>query len=227
MEIKDYYKLDDKKIEQFKNYMDLLILWNEKMNLTAITDKEQIVLKHFADSLTISNLIKDNSKVVDIGTGAGFPGIPIKIYNETLNVTLVDSLNKRIMFLDEVIEKLGLQNIRAIHSRAEDFAHIKGERESYDYAVSRAVANLSVLYEYLLPLIKVGGECICMKGPNIDEELDCSQNALKILGGKIEKIEKLTLPNSDIVRNIIVVKKIKNTDLKYPRKAGIPAKKPL
>lgn len=227
MEIKDYYKLDDKKIEQFKNYMDLLILWNEKMNLTAITDKEQIVLKHFVDSLTISNLIKDNSKVVDIGTGAGFPGIPIKIYNETLNVTLVDSLNKRIMFLDEVIEKLGLQNIRAIHSRAEDFAHIKGERESYDYAVSRAVANLSVLYEYLLPLIKVGGECICMKGPNIDEELDCSQNALKILGGKIEKIEKLTLPNSDIVRNIIVVKKIKNTDLKYPRKAGIPAKKPL
>lgn len=227
MEIKDYYKLDDKKIEQFKNYMDLLILWNEKMNLTAITDKEQIVLKHFVDSLTISNLINDNSKVVDIGTGAGFPGIPIKIYNETLNVTLVDSLNKRIMFLDEVIEKLGLQNIRAIHSRAEDFAHIKGERESYDYAVSRAVANLSVLYEYLLPLIKVGGECICMKGPNIDEELDCSQNALKILGGKIEKIEKLTLPNSDIVRNIIVVKKIKNTDLKYPRKAGIPAKKPL
>ena len=227
MEIKDYYKLDDKKIEQFKNYMDLLILWNEKMNLTAITDKEQIVLKHFADSLTISNLINDNSKVVDIGTGAGFPGIPIKIYNETLNVTLVYSLNKRIMFLDEVIEKLGLQNIRAIHSRAEDFAHIKVERESYDYAVSRAVANLSVLYEYLLPLIKVGGECICMKGPNIDEELDCSQNALKILGGKIEKIEKLTLPNSDIVRNIIVVKKIKNTDLKYPRKAGIPAKKPL
>ena len=227
MEIKDYYKLDDKKIEQFKNYMDLLILWNEKMNLTAITDKEQIVLKHFVDSLTISNLINDNSKVVDIGTGAGFPGIPIKIYNETLNVTLVDSLNKRIMFLDEVIEKLGLQNIRAIHSRAEDFAHIKVERESYDYAVSRAVANLSVLYEYLLPLIKVGGECICMKGPNIDEELDCSQNALKILGGKIEKIEKLTLPNSDIVRNIIVVKKIKNTDLKYPRKAGIPAKKPL
>ena len=197
------------------------------MNLTAITDKEQIVLKHFVDSLTISNLINDNSKVVDIGTGAGFPGIPIKIYNETLNVTLVDSLNKRIMFLDEVIEKLGLQNIRAIHSRAEDFAHIKVERESYDYAVSRAVANLSVLYEYLLPLIKVGGECICMKGPNIDEELDCSQNALKILGGKIEKIEKLTLPNSDIVRNIIVVKKIKNTDLKYPRKAGIPAKKPL
>ena len=227
MEIKDYYKLDDKKIEQFKNYLDLLVLWNEKMNLTAITDKEQIVLKHFVDSLTISNLINDNSKVVDIGTGAGFPGIPIKIYNETLNVTLVDSLNKRIMFLDEVIEKLGLQNIRAIHSRAEDFAHIKGERESYDYAVSRAVANLSVLYEYLLPLIKVGGECICMKGPNIDEELDCSQNALKILGGKIEKIEKLTLPNSDIVRNIIVVKKIKNTDLKYPRKAGIPAKKPL
>lgn len=217
--------LEEKQIENFYKYMNLLLEWNEKMNLTAITEPNEVILKHFIDSLTISNLIKEGEKVIDVGTGAGFPGIPLSIVNND-NITLLDSLNKRIIFLEEVINKLELTNIKAVHARVEEFAKNKKEREMYDIATSRAVAPLNVLLEYLLPLVKIGGKCICMKGSNT-EEIDEAKNALKILGGEIEKIERITLPNSDITRNIIIVKKVKNTPLKYPRKPGTPSKEPI
>lgn len=217
--------LEEKQIENFYKYMNLLLEWNEKMNLTAITEPNEVILKHFIDSLTIANLIEKDQKVIDVGTGAGFPGIPLSIVKEE-NITLLDSLNKRITFLEEVINKLELKNIKAIHARVEEFAKNKKERESYDIATSRAVASLNVLLEYLLPLVKVGGICICMKGSNT-EEIEEAKNALKILGGEIEKIEKITLPETDITRNIIIVKKVKQTPLKYPRKPGIPSKEPI
>jgi len=217
--------LDNKQIEQFYQYMNLLLEWNEKMNLTAITEPNEVILKHFVDSLTISNLIEKGQKVIDVGTGAGFPGIPLSIKNNQ-NITLLDSLNKRIIFLEEVINNLELKNIKAVHSRVEEFAKNKKEREMYDIATSRAVAPLNVLLEYLLPLVKVGGKCICMKGSNT-EEIENAKNALKILGGEIEKIDKIILPESDIERNIITVRKVKQTPLKYPRKPGTPSKEPI
>lgn len=217
--------LEEKQIENFYKYMNLLLEWNEKMNLTAITEPNEVILKHFIDSLTIANLIGKDKKIIDVGTGAGFPGIPLYIVKEE-NITLLDSLNKRITFLEEVINKLELKNIKAIHARVEEFAKNKKERESYDIATSRAVAPLNVLLEYLLPLVKVGGFCICMKGSNT-EEIEEAQNALKILGGEIEKIEKITLPETDITRNVIIVKKVKQTPLKYPRKPGTPSKEPI
>lgn len=219
-------ELEDKKIEDFYKYMNLLIEWNEKINLTAIIEPKEIILKHFIDSLTIEKYIKNTDKMIDVGTGAGFPGIPISISKENQNITLLDSLNKRILFLDEIIKKLQLKNIKTIHSRVEEIGKNKNEREKYDIATSRAVAPLNILLEYLLPLVKIGGKCICMKGSNI-EEIENANNALKILGGEIEKIEKINLPDSDMERNIIIVKKVKNTPEKYPRKAGIPTKEPL
>ena len=227
MQIKDVYKINDNQELKFKKYLNLLVEWNNKINLTSITEENDIILKHFIDSLTASEYIPDNSKIIDIGTGAGFPGIPLKIYNETYNITLLDSLNKRVNFLNTVIEELELKNISAIHGRAEEFGHNTLYREKYDIAISRAVSNLSTLVEYMLPFIKKDGLCICMKGPNIKEEIDNSKNALKRLGGKIIKIEEFNLPNTDIKRNIIIIKKILNTDNKYPRKAGIPNKNPL
>ena len=218
-------KTDNIKIENFYKYMNLLIEWNEKINLTAIVEPKEIILKHFIDSLTISGFIEEGKNIVDIGTGAGFPGIPLSIIKDN-NITLLDSLNKRITFLQNVINTLELKDIKAVHSRVEEFAKNKKEREMYDIATSRAVAPLNVLLEYLLPLVKVGGKCICMKGSNI-EEIDEAENALKILGGEIEKIEKITLPESDITRNIIIIKKVKETPLKYPRKPGIPSKEPI
>lgn len=227
MQIKDVYKINENQELKFKKYLNLLVEWNTKINLTSITEENDIILKHFIDSLTASEYIPDNSKIIDIGTGAGFPGIPLKIYNETYNITLLDSLNKRVNFLNTVIEELELKNISAIHGRAEEFGHNTLYREKYDIAISRAVSNLSTLVEYMLPFIKKGGLCICMKGPNIKEEIDNSKNALKKLGGKIIKIEDFNLPNTDIKRNIIIIIKILNTDNKYPRKAGIPNKNPL
>lgn len=227
MNINSFYKIDLLQEKAFSTYMDLLLEWNEKMNLTAITDKDEIVLKHFIDSLTISKYIKDNSKVIDIGTGAGFPGIPLKIYNDSINVTLLDSLNKRVNFLNEVIQTLDLKQTVAIHGRAEDYAKEPRFREKFDVATSRAVSNLSTLLEYMLPFVKKDGICVCMKGANVDEEIKNAKNALNLLGGKIEKIDTFYLPNSDVKRNIVIVKKIKNTIKKYPRNAGTPAKKPL
>lgn len=216
--------------DQIKNlytYMNLLLEWNNHINLTAITQENEIILKHFIDSLTIHQYIGDKQNVLDIGTGAGFPGVPLKIIKEETNFILVDSLNKRIHFLEEVKNKLGLKKIELIHSRAEDLAKDNKYRENVDIAVSRAVANLRVLVEYMLPFVKVGGKCICMKGPNLEEEINESKNAIKILGGKIEKVETIFLPESDIERNIVIIKKIEQTSNKYPRKAGTPIKQPL
>lgn len=219
--------LSEIQLKQFYNYMNLLIEWNKKINLTAITEPNEIILKHFVDSLTISKYISDGTRVVDVGTGAGFPGIPLKIYRQDIEITLLDSLQKRINFLDEVIRELNLEKIETIHSRVEDFGKDKKYREKFDIATSRAVANLATLSEYLLPLVKIGGKVISMKGSLIEEELENSKNAIKILGGKIEKVDEFNLPNSDISRNIVLIDKIKETPNKYPRKAGEPSKKPL
>lgn len=219
-------ELTKEQIEKYYNYMNLLLEWNEKINLTAIIEPREIILKHFVDSLTIAKYIKDDEKLIDVGTGAGFPGIPLSIVKENTDIVLLDSLNKRINFLEEVKENLKLENITTIHGRAEEFGKNKKERETYEIATSRAVAPLNILLEYLLPLVKVGGKAICMKGSNI-EEIENARNALEILGGKIEKIEEITLPNSDIKRNIIIVKKVKNTPSKYPRKPGTPSKEPI
>ena len=217
----------EEQLDKFFKYMNLLLEWNEKINLTAITEPEEVILKHFIDSLTISKYIENNKTLADVGTGAGFPGIALKIYRNDLKITLVDSLNKRINFLNEVIKELHLKEIETVHSRIEDFGKNKEYREKFDYTTARAVANLSVLSEYLIPIAKVDGQCICMKGSNVKEEVDTSKNAIKILGGKIKKIEEFNLPKSDIKRNVIIIKKFKNTPDKYPRKAGIPAKEPL
>lgn len=220
-------KINDEQIKSFEKYMNLLLEWNEKINLTAITQPEEVKLKHFVDSLTVLKYINDDDKVIDIGTGAGFPGIPLKIMNKNTKITLLDSLNKRINFLNIVIEKLDLSNIQAIHGRAEEIARNKLYREKYDVVVSRAVANLSTLTEYMLPFVKVGGKCICMKGANVNEELERAQNAIKELGGEIERVDNFYLSDNDNERNIIVIKKVKETNPKYPRKAGTPSKEPL
>lgn len=220
-------EFNDKQLSQFYEYMNLLLEWNEKINLTAITEPEEVILKHFIDSLTINKYIEKNKSIADVGTGAGFPGIPLKIYRPDLNVTLVDSLNKRINFLNEVIVKLDLKDINTVHSRIEDFGKDKKYRESFDYVTARAVANLTTLSEYLIPISKVDGKCICMKGNDVKEEIKDSEKAINVLGGKITKVDEFKLPNSDISRNVIIIDKIKNTPSKYPRKAGIPSKEPL
>ena len=214
-------------IEQFYKYMNLLIEWNEKMNLTAITEPKEIILKHFIDSITILKYIDDNSKLVDVGTGAGFPGVPLSIMNPTLKITLVDSLNKRLIFLQEVVKELNLKNIEIVHARAEEFGQNKNYREKFDKSVSRAVANLATLSEYLVPLVKIGGKIISMKASNAKEEINDAQKAIEVLGGKIEKIEEFDLPESDIGRTIIIIDKNKCTPAIYPRKAGTPAKEPI
>ena len=219
--------LNEEQIKQYYEYMNLLIDWNKKINLTAIIEPSDIILKHFVDSATILKYIKDNESIVDVGTGAGFPGIPIKIANSTLNITLLDSLNKRINFLNEVIQENNLEKIQTVHSRVEDFGNNTKYREKFEVATSRAVANLSVLAEYMLPLVKVGGRCICMKGSEIEEELEKSKNAINLLGGKITKVEQFKLIDSDNTRNIVIIEKVKNTPNKYPRKAGMPSKQPL
>ena len=220
-------KFTEEQLNQFYKYMNLLLEWNEKINLTAITDPNEVILKHFIDSLTINKYIKENSTLADVGTGAGFPGIPLKILRPDLKITLVDSLNKRINFLNEVINKLNLVNIETVHSRIEDFGIDNKYRESFDFVTARAVANLAVLSEYLLPIAKVGGQCVCMKGSSVEEELSNGKNAIKVLGGKIKNIDEFVLPDSDMSRNVIIIDKIKNTPNKYPRKAGIPVKEPL
>ena len=217
--------LNDKQIDKFYLYMKLLLEWNEKINLTAIIKPEEIILKHFIDSIT--KYLISNSKLIDVGTGAGFPGIPLNIIRNDIEIVLLDSLNKRINFLQEVIKSLELKNVYPVHARVEEFAKNKQYREKFDYATSRAVANLSTLSEYLLPLVKVNGKAICMKGPDIKDEISDGKNAIFLLGGKIEKVESFELPNSDIVRNIIIIEKNRVTPTKYPRKAGTPSKNPL
>ncbi len=214
-------------LDKFYKYMELLIEWNQKINLTAIIEPEEIILKHFIDSITILKYIEKDAKIVDVGTGAGFPGIPVSIMRPDLKITLVDSLNKRLIFLQEVIKELNLENIEIIHSRAEEFGQNKKYRESFDIATSRAVANLSTLSEYLIPLVKIGGKVISMKAADANNEINDAKNAIEILGGKINKIDEFNLPNSDIGRTIILINKEKSTPNKYPRKPGTPSKEPI
>lgn len=220
-------ELNEIQTKQLYKYMNLLIEWNNKINLTAIIKPEEIILKHFVDSLTISKYVNNNSSVIDVGTGAGFPGIPLKIYRTDLKVTLVDSLNKRLNFINTIIEELELKNVVTVHARAEEIGKNKLYREQFDVVTSRAVANLSILSEYLIPLAKINGKCLCMKGSEIEEELLNAKKAIDVLGGKIDKIEKFELPKSDIKRNVVLITKENKTPAKYPRKPGIPAKEPI
>lgn len=215
--------------EQFDRYYELLIEWNSVMNLTAITDYEEVNLKHFADSLTLVRLIDMNqiNSVIDIGTGAGFPGIPLKIVYPNVEIVLLDSLNKRIKFLNAVSEELGLTKIKTLHGRAEDYAKKAEYREKFDLAVSRAVANLSTLSEYCIPFVKRGGAFISYKSGNSDDEIKSAERAVSILGGKISKIDKFKLAGTDMGRSLIQITKEKPTPNKYPRKAGVPGKEPL
>ena len=220
-------KINVQQTTKYFKYMNLLLDWNEKINLTAITEVDDVILKHFIDSMTILKYIEDGSKIIDVGTGAGFPGIPIAIMKEDTEINLLDSLNKRINFLKEVCSELKIDNVEAIHGRAEEMGQNKQHREKYDITISRAVANMTTLVEYLLPFVKVGGICICMKGAEIDKELEEAKFAIKELGGEIVNQEKFMLPNSDMARNIVLIKKIKQTSNKYPRKAGTPSKSPM
>lgn len=220
--IKDYkITLTENQYEQFQKYFELLAEWNEKMNLTAITDESGVALKHFADSLSLLNFvdITQNSSLVDVGTGAGFPGVVLKIARPDIKLTLIDSLNKRLVFLGEVCAQLGIE-AELIHSRAEDGARDEKLRESFDFAVSRAVARMNVLSEYCLPYVKVGGAFCAMKGAQANEEFKESLNAINTLGGKLEKKYFFELPENGGERAIAVVRKVRNTPQKYPRQSG-------
>lgn len=220
--IKDYkITLTENQYEQFQKYFELLAEWNEKMNLTAITDESGVALKHFADSLSLLNFvdIPQNSSLADVGTGAGFPGVVLKIARPDIKLTLIDSLNKRLVFLGEVCAQLGIE-AELIHSRAEDGARDEKLRESFDFAVSRAVARMNVLSEYCLPYVKVEGAFCAMKGAQANEEFKESLNAINTLGGKLEKKYFFELPENGGERAIAVVRKVKNTPQKYPRQSG-------
>lgn len=220
-------ELTEKQIEQFLIYYEMLIEKNKVMNLTAITEYDEVIEKHFLDSISLCQ-VYDLSKpvtILDMGTGAGFPGIPLKIAFPEVEITLADSLNKRIKFLDEVIEALGLEKVTTVHARAEELARNKEHRESYDVVVSRAVANLSTLGEYCIPFVKQGGCFISYKSGEVEEEVENAKKGIKILGGQIKDIYKFDL--SDQKRSFITIEKIKTTPKTYPRKAGTPAKMPL
>lgn len=249
--------LSGEQIEKFMDYYELLMEWNSFMNLTAITDFDEVILKHFVDSLAIcqadvfrrvlklpdykmyaetdllpeesgsENLRVSEISLIDVGTGAGFPGIPLKIVFGEMHITLLDSLNKRVNFLNTVIEKLDLKNIKAVHGRAEDFARQADYREQYDFCVSRAVANLSTLSEFCIPFVKKDGCFVSYKSEKVKEELSAGERAVEILGGKIDNLLEYQLPDSDINRSMVFIRKVKSTPKKYPRKAGTPAKEPL
>lgn len=223
--------LNGGQLEQFFRYYELLVERNKVMNLTAITEEQDVVTKHFTDSLSLVKLMGAEAlagkTLMDVGTGAGFPGIPLKIAFPELNVTLLDSLNKRVRFLMDVCEELGLKDITAVHGRAEDFGRNLQYRERFDLCVSRAVANLASLSEYCMPFVKIGGYFVPYKSGEIEEELEAGKRAVKILGGEVEGVEKFTLPGADASRSLIRIRKIKGISGKYPRKAGLPTKEPL
>ncbi|CEQ05440.1 MAG: 16S rRNA (guanine(527)-N(7))-methyltransferase RsmG [Paraclostridium sordellii] len=216
-------------VEKFRLYREILVDWNQKMNLTGIEDEREVYIKHFLDSIAAvkNGYIKDGMSIIDVGTGAGFPGLPLRICLENTKVTLLDSLNKRINFLSEVCKNVGIEDIELIHGRAEDFGKDENYREQYDVATARAVAGLPILMEFCVPFIKVGGYFVCLKGPNADTELEESKRAMEVLG--LEFVEKIDveLPEMDLKHNIVVFKKVNNTPTKYPRKAGKPVKSPI
>ena len=221
-------KLNDVQLSQFMDYYELLIERNKVMNLTSITEFTEVISKHFIDSLSITRVHQPSGeRILDVGTGAGFPGIPIKIAFPNTKVVLMDSLNKRIRFLDEVISKLNLENISAIHGRAEDYGREKEYRESFDICTSRAVARLSTLSEYCIPFVKIGGRFISYKSGNIEEELREAEKAISTLGGTLSRAEEFELPGTDIRRSLVLIEKTIRTSNKYPRLAGKPSKEPL
>lgn len=220
--------LEQHQLEQFLNYQNLLLQWNEKMNLTAITDEREVILKHFVDSaaVCVSKNLYEKS-VIDVGTGAGFPGIPIKLVNLKANVTLIDSQKKRLNFIENVLSKMEIYDVNIIHMRAEDAGHDPNLREKFDFCMSRAVSQLNILLEYSIPLLKVGGESICLKGPDVTEEINTAKEALKVLKSKILDIKKVNIPYTDITHSIISIKKLGQTPPQYPRRPSKITKSPI
>lgn len=218
-------ELSDVQIKQFEEYFSMLIETNKVLNLTAITEEHDVLIKHFLDSVLAINNFPKNAKVVDVGSGAGFPSIPLKIVRPDLQICMIDSLNKRINFLNSVIQKLDLNSIKAEHFRAEDFA--KKNREMFDVATARAVASLNTLVEYLLPLVKIGGNAVIYKSSKLKEELKESENAIKILGGKVEKVENFKISEDELERNILIIKKINHTPKNFPRDKNKPKIQPI
>jgi 16S rRNA (guanine527-N7)-methyltransferase len=218
--------LSNDQINKFISYKELLKKWNEQINLTTIIEDKDIIIKHFIDSMTCLKYIKDSDSIIDVGTGAGFPGVPIKIVKDNVKVTLLDSLNKRLLFLQEVININNIKNIELLHGRAEDYGRVLNYREKYNVSVARAVANTATLSELCLPFVKIGGIFICMKG-NQTEEVKVGEKAIELMGGKLEEVENIILPGTDIERNIFIIRKVKETPNIYPRKAGIPEKNPI
>lgn len=221
--------LDEVRLTQFETYFKLLVEWNEKINLTAITEPQQVAVKHMIDSLSCldESIFPGNVSVIDVGTGAGFPGLPIKIWRPDIHLTLMDSLQKRIKFLQQVVEELTLLQAETVHSRAEEGAKNKRYRACFDVAVSRAVARLNILAEYCLPFVKVGGYFVALKGSQYQTEIVEAKRSLSLLGGKIEEVRPVKLPGLDDGRAVIYIRKIKETPSQYPRKAGTPEKNPL
>lgn len=215
--------------KEFKKYYELLIEWNEKINLTAITDEREAALKHFVDSIRPLDcgLFFEGAKIIDVGTGAGFPGLPLKIFRPDLNVTLMDSLNKRINFLNEVISGLNLSGVETIHSRAEELGRDKNHREKYDICVSRAVANLASLTELCMPFIKKGGYFISLKGPKATDEVNDAKKAIELLGGEFIEIKNYAIDETDLDHNLVIIKKVKDTEKRFPRNAPKPIKDPI
>lgn len=219
-------EINDKQLELFYQYMNGIIDWNDKINVTAITDEKMFIVKHFVDSLAIDKFVAQAKSIIDIGTGGGFPGIPLKIMNYDKKVTLIDSVNKKLNVIRDITKDMDLGELEILHSRAEDLASKQEYRETYDIATTRAVSNFSTILEYMLPFIKVGGYAICMKGPNYTEEFEEAKVAIEVLGGKFDSIERLNVGN-ELERNIIIIKKVKNTPKKFPRGQGKPLKEPI